>query len=178
MSLLALFDETPLGQVYPPMSCPQTVPDGEDGQLLSYSSGSPLGVAWVAPGESAPARQEFAGTTLPLLNLDTGSLEIQGYKTYILTSIEIDYPARCRIYTDNTSRASDAGRSIGTDPAPGSGLIAEVVTVNPSYIQKITPFVIGGNLDNPVTDTLYLSVTNQSGVTRAINVSLTLLKVE
>ena len=46
MAILALNDESPSGQVYPPLSCPQTVPSGYDGSLLMADSTNPLGVSW------------------------------------------------------------------------------------------------------------------------------------
>ncbi len=35
-----------------------------------------------------------------------------------------------------------------------------------------------GDLDNPVSDKIYVAVTNQSGTTQAISVNLTILKLE
>lgn len=137
------------------------------------------GQIWpLGQGALPTIREEFAGTTASLLNLDTGNLDLDAYPSYALLGITLSHPCRCRLYTDNTSRANDAGRSVGTDPDPGSGLIAEVVSIQNDYRQKITPFVAGGNLDDPPTNKTYLSVTNQSGSTRPITVSLTLVSLE
>ncbi len=83
-----------------------------------------------------------------------------------------------RLYTDSTSRANDATRSVGIDPTPGSGVIAEVVTTGISTTQIISPFVMGGNLNNPADTTIYAAITNLSGVTSSISVNLTLLQLE
>ena len=82
------------------------------------------------------------------------------------------------IYSDAASQAADINRSIGVDPVPGSGVIAEVITTSGNLTQLITPGVLGFNNDNPVTTSTYLRVTNNSGVSQAINVTLTLLKLE
>ena len=83
-----------------------------------------------------------------------------------------------RLYTDSASRTADAGRSIGEDPTPGSGVIAEVVTTGISTQQMISPFVMGGNMDDPVTTTMYVAIQNTSGETKTITANLTILKLE
>jgi hypothetical protein len=83
-----------------------------------------------------------------------------------------------RIYTDSTSRANDVNRSVGEDPTPGSGVIAEVVTTGISTTQIISPFVMGGNLDEPASTTIYAAITNLSGSTQAITANLTILQLE
>jgi hypothetical protein len=83
-----------------------------------------------------------------------------------------------RLYTDSASRDADASRSQGVDPAPGSGVIAEVITTGISTTQIISPFVMGGNLDNPADTTIYASITNLSGSTQAITANLTILQLE
>ena len=178
MGILVLSDSSPLGQVYPPIPCPQVIPPGPEGYILTSDTSDPLGANWAPPPSPSPSRSSYTGTTASLPNLDTGNLEIAACKTYVLTSVHLNFPGRCRIYTDNYSRSLDAGRSVGTDPAPGSGLIAEVVTISENFAQKITPFVIGGNLDNPLSNTIYMSVTNESGAARPITVTLTLLSLE
>jgi hypothetical protein len=83
-----------------------------------------------------------------------------------------------RLYTDSTSRENDANRSVGTDPIPGSGVIAEVITTGISTTQIVSPFVMGGNLDNPVDTTIYASIKNLSGTTQSITATLTILQLE
>ena len=83
-----------------------------------------------------------------------------------------------RIYTDEFHRTADANRSLGVDPAPGSGLIAEVVTTGINTSQLVTPFVMGGNMDDPANTSIYVSVRNLSGENNAITANLTILKLE
>jgi hypothetical protein len=138
----------------------------------------PGNVGGGSPGSFAPIRQVFSPTTSSIPANGTVNLEIEAYNSYALMEVFLDFPSRCRLYTDNTARADDAGRSIGTDPNPGSGLIAEVVSVSANYTQKITPWVVGGNLDDPPSGIIYLSITNLSGSERPITISLTLIKLE
>ena len=83
-----------------------------------------------------------------------------------------------RLYTDSASRSIDSSRPIGVDQTPGSGVIAEVITTGISTTQIITPFVMGGNLDNPANTTIYAAITNLSGTTQAITANLTILQLE
>jgi len=42
----------------------------------------------------------------------------------------------------------------------------------------ISPFVMGGNMDDPVTTTMYVAIQNTSGETKTITANLTILKLE
>ena len=83
-----------------------------------------------------------------------------------------------RLYTDSASRANDTNRSVGEDPLPGSGVIAEVVATGLSTNHIISPFVPGGNLDDPASTTMYVAITNTSGTTQSITANLTILQLE
>jgi len=83
-----------------------------------------------------------------------------------------------RLYTSNSARTDDVSRSVGDDPIPGSGVIADIVTTGVSTTQIVSPFVPGGNLNDPADTTIYAAITNQSGITTSISVDLTLLQLE
>ena len=95
----------------------------------------------------------------------------------MLLKIQVDRAAWVRVYTSNSARSADAGRSIDVDPTPGSGVLAEIITTA-AQTQVLTPAVIGFNDDSPVADTIYLAVTNRSGSTSTVQVTLTALKLE
>ena len=124
------------------------------------------------------SRTVVSGLTTSIANNGIGNTNITGFKSYALLRVGLSTAAWLRLYTDSTSRANDASRSIGIDPTPGSGVIAEVVTTGISTTQIITPFTIGGNLDSPVSSTIYAAITNLSGSTQAINAQLTILQLE
>ena len=124
------------------------------------------------------SRTTVTGSTGSITNNAIGNVDITGFKSYGLIQVGLSTAGWLRIYTDNAARANDVNRSVGEDPTPGDGVIADIVTTGLSTTKNITPFTLGGNLDNPVSDKIYVAVTNQSGTTQAISVNLTILKLE
>ena len=123
-------------------------------------------------------RGTVSGTTGSLAQNAIGNLTITGHKSYLLMNVQLSAAGWFRLYTDSASRTADANRSVGEDPAAGSGVIAEVVTTASSLTQKVTPFVPGGNMDNPVSTNMYVAIKNLSSTTQAITATLTILKLE
>jgi len=123
-------------------------------------------------------RTTITGVTTSITNNGIGNTDITGFKSYALMKVGLSTAGWLRLYTDSTSRTNDASRSVGIDPTPGSGVIAEVVTTGITTTQIITPFVMGGNLNNPADTTIYAAITNLSGVTTSISAQLTLLQLE
>ena len=123
-------------------------------------------------------RGTVSGTTGSLAQNAIGNLTITGHKSYLLMNVQLSAAGWFRLYTDSASRTADANRSVGEDPAAGSGVIAEVVTTASSLTQKVTPFVPGGNMDNPVSTNMYVAIQNLSSTTQAITATLTILKLE
>ena len=137
------------------------------------------GIATItASGGSLQSRTTVSGVTTSITNLGIGNTDITGFKSYALMKVGLSTTGWLRLYTDNTSRANDASRSVGEDPAPGSGVIAEVVTTGITTTQIISPFVMGGNLNNPADTTIYASIKNLSGTTQSITANLTILQLE
>ena len=124
------------------------------------------------------SRTTVIGVTTSIANNGIGNTNIAGFKSYALMKVGLSTAGWLRIYTDSTSRANDVSRSVGIDPTPGSGVIAEVVTTGISTNQIITPFVMGGNLDDPSSTTIYAAITNLSGSTQPITANLTILQLE
>lgn len=142
---------------------------------VTYSSG----IATItASGGSLQSRTTVTGVTTSIANNGIGNTNITGFKSYALMKVGLSTSGWLRLYTDSTSRASDVSRSVGIDPTPGSGVIAEVVTTGITTTQIITPFVMGGNLNNPADTTIYAAITNLSGSTTSISAQLTILQLE
>ena len=123
-------------------------------------------------------RGTVSGTTGSLAQNAIGNLTITGHKSYLLMNVQLSAAGWFRLYTDSASRTADANRSVGEDPAAGSGVIAEVVTTASSLTQKVTPFIPGGNMDNPVSTNMYVAIKNLSSTTQTITATLTILKLE
>ena len=98
-------------------------------------------------------------------------------KTYSLLKIETSHAAWVTIYIDAASRTNDASRNIETDPLPGAGVIAEIVTTGDT-IQNITPAVVGWNNDSTPATTAYLKVVNRSGGQQNLVVTATFVNLE
>ena len=64
----------------------------------------------------------------------------------------------------DAARTADASRNETTDPLPGAGVIAEVITSD-GAIQNITPGTLGWNDESTPTTDAYLKVVNKSGST-------------
>ena len=141
---------------------------GNIGYTGSSASGGGVGLT---------SRQTLSGVTGSLANSATGTFTINGYKSYALLKVQTSAAAWVRIYSSLAAQASDASRTSFTEPLPGSGVIAEVITTA-AATQLITPAAIGFNDDSPAVSTIYLRVTNQSGSTAAITVTLTTLQLE
>jgi len=118
-----------------------------------------------------------------ILNNDEYVLgSIEGYKSYSLFQVDVSHADLWVVlYTDADSMNNDVGRTdINVDPSPGSGVIAEFKSDSDNHSIKVTPTVVGFNLDNVVNNKIYLRVKNISGsnMTESFSISLTLLQME
>ena len=156
-----------------PIASPTTLGGIKVGSGLSIDGN---GVLTATGGSSVPQIQDLTGTTGSVADNNTTELNITGYKAYTLFKITVDTAAWVRVYVDDASRDADLTRSEGQDPTPGSGVIAEVRTSGAESILT-SPGIMGFNNDNPRTDNIYLSVTNRSGNTTPITVTLTALQI-
>ena len=136
--------------------------------VLSAGGGAASGL------ESRTTAQAIA-SSLP--NEGNANLTITAAKTYALHAIQTSHAAWVTLYTDTTSRTNDAARNETTDPLPGSGVIAEVITSDGSK-QRITPGTIGYNDDGTPSTNAYIKVVNKSGGTQNITVTLHFVKLE
>ena len=123
-------------------------------------------------------RGVVSGTTSSLAQNAIGNITITGHKSYLLMNVGLSTAGWFRLYTDSASRTADANRSVGEDPAAGSGVIAEVVTTGLSTSIKISPFVPGGNMDSTPSTNMYVAIKNLSSTSQAITANLTILKLE
>ncbi len=128
-------------------------------------------------GTGLQSRNSANNTTASLANDAAGDLTIAVAKTYVLHKIQTDKAAWVTVYTDGTARTADSGRNITTDPTPGSGVIAEVITTG-ANTQAITPGTIGWNNDGTPSTNAYLKVVNKSGGAGTVQVTLHFVQLE
>ena len=147
-----------------------------DGLDVTYSA---AGIASIsASGGSLQSRSTVVGATTAIARYGIGNTDITGFKSYALMKVGVSTDAWIRIYTDSASRAADLTRSVGEDPAPGSGIVGEFRSVGVETSGTFSPFTIGGNMDSPVGTTIYVSIKNLSTHTQSITGYLTILQLE
>jgi hypothetical protein len=150
--------------------------DGNSAQWVQFNSGSSGGSGSSGIGTS---RFSVSNTTGSIGAGTTADITITGAKAYSLFKIETSHAAWVRLYTDTTSRTNDASRAYTTDPAPGSGVLAEVyTTTSGSNTFKMTPAVTGWNDDATPSTNIYAKVTNNESTSQDITVTLTILRME
>ena len=147
---------------------------GSSGQVLTSNGDAPP--TWQASSGSS-SRTTANAATSSLVNNQSGNITITAAKSYVLQKIQTSAAAWVTLYTDAASRAADASRNETTDPIPGSGVIAEVITSS-AATQIMTPGVIGWNNDGTPASTVYAKVVNKSGSAGSITVTLHYLPLE
>lgn len=139
-----------------------------DGTTITINAG-------VISSASQNSRTTASATTTPLADGASGTFTIVGFKGYFLYSIQTSHAAWVVLYTSNNASIADSGRTETTDPQPNAGVVAEAITSGAQTI-IISPAVVGFN-SSSLTD-IPIRITNKSGSTQAITVTVTLLKME
>jgi hypothetical protein len=123
------------------------------------------------------SRNTSTVTTAVIADNVTTNNSLTGFKGYALYKITVTAACWVRIYTDTASRSADASRVLPT-PAPAySGIITEITTSG-AETKLLSPAVFGFSNESPPTTLIPIAVTNLSGGTTSITVTLTLLQVE
>ena len=130
-------------------------------------------VTWQTP--AGLQSRTTPSVTQSIANGAASNVSIVTPKGYALYKIQTSHAAWVTLYSDTTSRTADSSRSEFTDPTPGSGVLAEVITGG-SATQLITPATICFNSSG--SNTTYAKVVNKSGSTANITVTLTLVGLE
>ena len=143
------------------------------------------GTSWVVADDATggastglSSRTTASATATSLAAATDAEITITAAKAFSLLKIETTHASWVTLYTDTTSRTADASRLETTDPLPGSGVIAEIITSD-GATQRITPGTIGWNNDpGAPTSNIYAKVVNKSGSTADITVTLTYVQIE
>jgi hypothetical protein len=95
-----------------------------------------------------------------------------------LLTIQMDGPARVRLYTSPAAQAADLGRPSGRQATAGTGVLAEFLVAAAQTV-PCSPVPILSNDESPVvTKKVYYTIENRSGGARATVVTLTILPLE
>ena len=145
--------------------------------VVASGTGAVKTITIAGGGGSLASRTTVQATTASLNAAASGDLSITGYKAYHLLKVTVNHPAWVRLYVDAASRTSDASRAEGTDPLPGAGVIAEVLTSTAgSSVFLMSPGVFGWNGSG--TTSILAKVTNKDSQARAIQVTLDVIQAE
>ncbi len=145
--------------------------------VVASGTGATKTITIAGGGGSLASRTTIQATTASLNAAASGDLTITGYKAYHLLKITVNHPAWVRLYVDAASRTSDASRAEGTDPLPGAGVIAEVLTSTAgSSVFLMSPGVFGWNGSG--TTAILAKVTNKDSQARAIQVTMDVIQAE
>ena len=166
-------DITNLGDVDTATTAPQV------GEVLKWD-----GSNWV-PGTDATGGASTGLTSRTTASaIATGvpsgadrDMTITAAKAFSLLKIQTSHAAWVTLYTDTTARTNDIPRTETTDPLPGSGVLAEVITSD-GATQIITPGTIGWNNDPVPSTNIYAKIVNKSGSTADITITLTYVQIE
>lgn len=148
-----------------------------NGKFLRWNNSTSKWIGATVPSVGLVSRTTATQTTASIADLASANITIVGFKSYMLYSITATESAWVRIYTDEASQTADATRIEGDPILPGSGVIADISTTGSQTI-LLTPGVLGYNNEGTVTTDIPVTVTNKSGSTAAITVSLSLLRLE
>ena len=148
---------------------------GTTGATGPAGTAGPTGPA--GGGDGLPSRTTGAITTSSLSSATSATGPITGYKGYALYSIQTSAAAWVTVYSSNAALTADAGRSITTDPTPGSGVLAEVITSGDT-IQYFSPAIMGYSSESPPTTAIPVKVYNNGNSSVAITATLTFVQTE
>ena len=145
-------------------------------QVLSYD-----GTNWInrasGSGVNLQGRTTAQASTGNINDGAVSNILMTATKTYALLKIQTSHAAWVTLYTNIPSRSADSSRNETTDPLPGTGVIAEIITSD-GAVQDITPGTIGWNDDTTPSNNLYAKVVNKSGSTANITVTVHFVQIE
>jgi len=154
-----------------------SITGGTAGQVLTTNGSGSL--SWVTQTVTvvAASRTSVSVTTSSIAAGSSANYTITGYKGYMLYSIQTSYGAWVTVYSSTAARTSDASRAITTDPTPGSGVIAEMISTT-GTTQYFSPAIVGYSSEATPTTSIPLKIYNNGASASVITVTLTILQTE
>ncbi len=146
--------------------------------LKVNAGGTALEEADAPSSQGLSPRGTAAATTATVaagadINLDITNVA----KSYGVLKIHTSHPSWVVLYTSQAARTADSTRSITTDPVPGAGVVAEVITAG-DVTQVISPMLCGYNDESTPVTTVYAKVRNETTSSNNITVTLTFVPLE
>jgi hypothetical protein len=148
---------------------------GSDGLVLKSLASAGQGVEWASP---LPSRTDGIETTGSLADDATENLTFDLAKSFRILQVETDVAARVRLYATPGDRTADAARPIGTDPTGDHGVILDHVTTPGDLEWRMSPTVDGSSMEATPVAGIAAAITNLSGATDTVQVTLTYVPTE
>lgn len=143
-----------------------------DGDSLVWSSNDS---AWVPGGvqHRLSVRLDEIETTAAIADAANADIVFDGLgESGEFVQITVSEPSWVRFYPTAADRNADGSRTNDQDPQPGSGVLLEVLTTTSNETVLVTPGAAYYNNDTTTVPALYCRVTNLSGASSAISVTV------
>lgn len=120
--------------------------------------------------------------TTPVLNQNqsySGTILLS--RTYAVLTVTVNVAARIRLYINKSSAANDLGRPATTPVTLGlqTGIVGDwLLQVPTEFVWLCSPAPLGYNADQPIDSAGYITVTNPSASSSAIQVSMVYANLE
>lgn len=148
-------------------------------QINSVGITAPVSVAVrIDDGSDIQQSVETAHTAADLAAGATENLDAPLGKTFIMSRIATDRPARVRIYSSAAARTADAARAAGVDPVGEHGVILDAVTTADNLILDLAPMIFGSDSKGSRDGLFPAAVQNKDAGAGQVNVSFTVTKLE
>ena len=156
-----------------------TITTPSTGQVLKYNGTTWINDVDATGGGSGLQSRTTAAQATSASHADgtAESITVAAGKTYALHKIQTSAAAWVTVYTTQAARTADASRPETTDPLPGAGVVAEVITSDGATV-ALSPGIIGYNDESSPAAEAYLKVVNKSGSTQPITVTLYFVALE
>lgn len=128
--------------------------------------------------DTRPQRTSLSVTTPSLADGATADVSLAMGKGYTLYSIQTSAAAWVRVYTRTDKRTADVGRDPTVDPTGSHGVVVEAITADGNLTALVNQGIPGANLENSPTSSIPIAVTNRSGATAAITITITFMTTE
>lgn len=149
---------------------PSVIPAGGTTIVNSTSSSSGSSSGGTTTASLAITSSSVKTPSINAGNKFTGSFSLS--KAFELLSVSATSPCRIQMYGTAIAQSADSSRALDVSPPAGTGqnIICDVVLDTAPYIWNFQNRE-GANADNPVSSTIYLTVTNLDVLTDVITLS-------
>ena len=135
-----------------------------------FAGGSATVVPTPPLGDGGSGSSGTGGTTLA--NNATGQGSVKLAKSLVLHAITTDKACRVVFYKTASGATADKNRKIGTPPKPSAMVLGEFLFSAPNETITCNPEIVLTNGDSPQTMLIYYRITNLSGGTTTITLTL------